>query len=65
MPLIKGKSRAAVSQNIRTEMAHGKPRKQAVAIALSEARRTGTPGSGHTRFHLQTARKDTLPRKRR
>lgn len=41
MPLVKGKSRAAVSQNIRTEIAHGKPQKQAVAIALETARRSG------------------------
>jgi len=38
MPLKKGKSRATVSQNIRTEMAAGKPQRQAVAIALSVAR---------------------------
>ena len=38
MPLNKSKSKAAVSQNIRTEMAAGKPQKQAVAIALSVAR---------------------------
>ena len=38
MPLVKGKSRAAVSANIKTEMAAGKPQKQAVAIALNTAR---------------------------
>ncbi len=38
MPLQKGKSKAAVSANIKTEMAVGKPQKQAVAIALSKAR---------------------------
>ena len=37
MPLKSGKSRAAIASNIRTEMAHGKPQKQAVAIALSVA----------------------------
>jgi len=37
MPLKKGKSAAAVSANIRTEMALGKPQKQAIAIALSVA----------------------------
>jgi len=37
MPLKKGKSRAAISANIRTEIAHGRPRKQAVAIALRTA----------------------------
>jgi hypothetical protein len=37
MPLKKGKSRKAVSDNIRTEMAAGRPQKQAVAIAMSVA----------------------------
>lgn len=40
MPLMKGKSRAAVSANIKTEVAAGKPQKQAVAIALNTARRS-------------------------
>jgi len=40
-PLKKGKSRAAISQNIKTELAAGRPRDQAVAIALDTARRAG------------------------
>lgn len=35
MPLIKSSSKAAVSENIRREVAAGRPHKQAVAIALS------------------------------
>jgi hypothetical protein len=41
MPLKKGGSRADVSENIKTEMAAGKPQKQAVAIALNTARKSG------------------------
>jgi hypothetical protein len=40
MPLKKGKSKKAVSSNIKTEMAAGKPQKQAVAIALNTARKS-------------------------
>lgn len=39
MPLVKGKSKEAISKNIKTEMAAGKSQKQAVAIALEVARR--------------------------
>ena len=40
MPLKRGKSRQVVSENIKREMAAGKPQKQAIAIALGEARKS-------------------------
>ena len=39
MPLTPGKAKAAFGKNIKTEMAAGKPQKQAVAIAYSEKAR--------------------------
>lgn len=44
MPLKRGSSRKVVSDNIRTEMAAGKPQKQAIAIALSKAGKSRKKG---------------------
>jgi hypothetical protein len=38
MPLKKGYSPRSIGKNIRTEIRHGKPRKQAIAIALNIAK---------------------------
>lgn len=37
MPLKKGSSRKTITSNIRTEIRAGKPRDQAIAIAMSKA----------------------------
>ena len=44
MPLLYGKE--SIGRNIKTEMAHGKSKKQSVAIALSVARKTNTKRKG-------------------
>ncbi len=39
MPLKKGSGKGTIQKNIKTEIAHGKKPKQAVAIAYSQARK--------------------------
>ena len=47
MPLNKSGSKASVGENIKTELAAGKPQKQAVAIALNTQRGTKRPDHEH------------------
>jgi len=37
MPLKKGRSKKVISENIATEIKHGKSRRQSVAIAMAKA----------------------------
>lgn len=41
MPLIKSGSKKAIGENIKAEESAGKPKKQAIAIALNVARKAG------------------------
>ena len=43
MPLNKSGSKKAFGENVKAEMAAGKPQKQAVAIAYSVQRKSGKP----------------------
>lgn len=47
MPLKRGSDQKTINSNVKTEKAAGKPQKQAIAIALSTARRSkGTKRNG-------------------
>jgi hypothetical protein len=50
MPLKEGSSSETISENVKAEMEHGKPQKQAVAIAMNQAgksNRDNIPGSAY------------------
>jgi hypothetical protein len=59
MPLIKSKSQKAFKENIRAEIAAGKPPKQAVAIAYSVQRRAPKAQGGSV--NLSVGRGEKLP----
>ena len=45
MPLKKGKSKKVISENIATEIRHGKPKDQAVAISFAKAGKSRKKGN--------------------
>jgi hypothetical protein len=47
MPLKKGGGKKVISENIREMMASGHPQRQAVAAAMSTARKSKIGGMGH------------------
>ena len=55
MPLIKGYSDQTISKNVKTEQSHGKPHKQAIAIALSTARQAKKE-KGYSKEEIMMAR---------
>lgn len=57
MPLKKGKSKADFAYNVKAEMAAGKPQKQAVAIAYSQA---GESKSKHAKSISKHGKKNKL-----
>lgn len=57
MPLIQGKSKKSLEKNIETEIAAGKPPKQAVAIAYSVKRKNMAKGGGlYANIHAKRQR---------
>lgn len=60
MPLVKGKAaktKKGFSENIKREMHAGKPQKQAVAIAYSEARRSKAKPKAKTKAKVALKKK--------
>lgn len=58
MPLESGKSQAAISRNIKTERAAGRPEKQAIAIAESKARGDAKPSADEIEAAIAAGEKE-------
>jgi len=59
MPLVKSKSSRAFEKNVRSEIASGKPQKQALAIAYDVQRKAKKAGGGEV--SLAVGRGEKLP----
>jgi hypothetical protein len=58
MPLKKGSTPATIGKNINAEIESGRPKKQAVAIALSTARRSAEKAGKRLKGFLAKSPKD-------
>src|SRR5277367_2138999 len=63
MPLAKGSSQKTIGRNISRLRREGYPRKQAIAIALTEARRTRRKGGPTVAKKQRTAKQKEATRK--
>lgn len=57
MPLIKGYSKKSISENIRREAKSGRPIKQAIAIALSTARKAAERAGKDVKRYVKIVKK--------
>lgn len=60
MPLQKGSDKKTISSNIKTEMAAGRPQKQAIAIAMHTAGKSKFPTKKTHPTGKDTHKKDML-----
>lgn len=65
MPLKKGYGKKTISKNIKTEVHRGKPKKQAVAIAMATARTAAKKAGKKGPKKAAKSKKKTTPRKSR
>lgn len=57
MPLKKGSSDKTIGENIKREEQAGRPRKQAIAIAMNEARKSGGKPEHHVEYEGMGSKK--------
>lgn len=61
MPLVKAKGKKAVGKNIKVEMKAGKPKKQAVAIALNVQKKAKSKGFSPKKYEATRKKVFRLP----